>query len=389
MKRTLSLFFLLILLLSPRLVLAQIQSELATPPNGNSERAEVSQWIGLVKITIAYHGPNLHGGGGVDRTGHIWGELVNYGLFDDGLGPSTAKPWRAGANETTSISFSHDVKIAGQEIKAGKYGLFLELAKDGPSTWIFSTNAAGWGSFQYDPKEDVLRIPTTPQSAPHTEYLTYGFDDRKADSAVAYLQWEDKRIPFRIEVPNINDLYIAQMRKDLLGWAGFNYQNYQTAAQFCADNKINLDEALVWADKAINVPFRGATKGSADFSTFQTKAAVLTALNRREEADALMTKAFALPGADLMSVHFYGMSVLSAARPEKALEIFKLNQQKHPEEEFWTYMALARAYTALNDKPNAIKNWEVALANVPANRKHQIPTYQRALQQLKESSLQK
>jgi tetratricopeptide (TPR) repeat protein len=229
----------------------------------------------------------------------------------------------------------------------------------------------------------VLRVPSTLQPASHTEYLTYGFDDRKPDSAIAYLQWENKRIPFKIEVPNSNDLYIAQMRKDLLGWAGFNYQNYQTAAQFCADSKINLDEALVWADKAINVPFRGATKGSADFSTFQTKAAVLTALGRPEEADALMVKAFDLPGSDLLSVHFYGMSVLSAGRPEKALEIFKLNQQKHPEEKFWTYMALARAYTALNDKPNAIKNWEVALANVPANRKHQIPTYQRALQQLK------
>ena len=68
---------------------AQELSELAQPPNGMNQKAEVSQWIGLVKVTIAYHSPNVHGPAGRDRTGHIWGELVKYGLFDDGFGPSS------------------------------------------------------------------------------------------------------------------------------------------------------------------------------------------------------------------------------------------------------------------------------------------------------------
>ena len=106
---------------------AQVLSELSLPPNGANERAEVSQWIGLVNVTIAYHSPNVHGGTGADRTGHIWGELVQYGFFDQGLGPSRATPWRAGANETTTITVSHDVEIEGKELKAGTYGLFLEL----------------------------------------------------------------------------------------------------------------------------------------------------------------------------------------------------------------------------------------------------------------------
>src|SRR5262249_38960007 len=97
-------------------VRAQELSELAQPPNGMNQKAEVSQWIGLVKVTIAYHSPKVHGPGGRDRTGHIWGELVKYGLFDDGFGPSTAAPWRAGANETTTISFSHAVKIGGRDV---------------------------------------------------------------------------------------------------------------------------------------------------------------------------------------------------------------------------------------------------------------------------------
>ena len=189
-------------------------AELAQPPNSNNEKAEVSQWIGPVKITIDYHSPHVHLNG-AERTGRIWGELIPFGFFDDGYGPSKAQPWRAGANETTTITVSHDVKIEGKELKAGTYGLFLALNKSGPWTWIFSSHSIGWGAYQYDPKNDVLRVNTNPEDAPFTEFLTYGFDDRLPSSAVAYLQWENKRIPFKIEVPNVNEIYVAQLRDQL------------------------------------------------------------------------------------------------------------------------------------------------------------------------------
>ena len=365
---------------------SQVHSELATPPNGNNERAEVSQWIGLVKISIEYHAPNVHGGGGADRTGHIWGELVSYGFPDPGFGPSHAAPWRVGANETTTITLSHDVKVEGKDLKAGRYGLFLDVEKSGPWTWIFSRAAKGWGSFQYDPTDDVLRVPVDPIDAPYTEFMTFGFDERRPASTVAYLQWEKKRIPLKIEVPNINQLYVDRMREDLLSWPGFNYQNWQTAAQFCADNKINLEEALVWAEKAIHEPFRGAVVGVEDFSTLSTKSAVLGAMGRTSEADAVMDKALALPNSGMFDMHAYGVGLMRASRPDRALKIFQLNQQRHPEEKFWTYFDLARAYTALGDKTNAIKNWEIAIANVPENRKFMLPQFQTALRKLKEGS---
>jgi tetratricopeptide (TPR) repeat protein len=363
---------------------AQVQSEIAIPPNGNNERAEISQWIGLVKISIDYHAPNVHGGGGADRTDHIWGDLISYGFPDPGFGPSHAAPWRVGANETTTITLSHDVKIEGKDLKAGVYGLFLDVEESGPWNWIFSKNTKGWGSFQYDPKEDVLRVPANPVDAPYTEFMTFGFDERRPASAVAYLQWEKKRIPFKVEVPNINQLYVDQMREDLLSWPGFNYQNWQTAAQFCADNKINLEEALVWAEKAIHEPFRGATVGVEDFSTLSTKAAVLSAMGRTSTADTVMERALALPNSSMFDMHFYGAGLLRASRADRALKIFLLNQQRHPEEKFWTSLDLARAYTALNDKPNAVKNWEIAIANTPENRKFLLPQFQAALQKVKE-----
>jgi tetratricopeptide (TPR) repeat protein len=366
-------------------VLGQEAAELSTPPNGDEEHAEVSQWIGPVKISIDYHSPRVHNPANNDRTGHIWGELVHYGFIDEGFGPTKSAPWRAGANESTSITFSNDVKVEGKDIKAGTYALFLDVEKAGPWEWIFS-NHQGWGSFQYDSKDDALRVPATPEDAPFTEFLTYGFDDRHPDSALAFLQWEKKRIPFKIEVPNVNGLYVAKMRQDLESWAGFNYQNWQTAAKFCADNKINLEEALNWADRAINGPFRGATIGHEDFSTLSTKAAVLGALGRESDADVVMQKALHLPGTEAYSVYAYGMALLRNDKTDKAMKIFAFNKQQHPQEIFWTSLGLARGYTASGDNKNAIANWEIVVKNVPSNLSNRTSAFEAELKKLKNAS---
>src|SRR5262245_65247 len=362
---------------------AQELSELSLPPDGMNQKAEVSQWIGLVKVTITYHSPNVHGPSGRDRTGHIWGELVRYGMFDEGFGPSKATPWRAGANETTTVAFSHDVKVGGRDVRAGTYGLFLELQPSGPWTWILSTQT-GWGAFQYDPKDAVVRVPATPEAAPYTEFLTYSFENRRLQSAIAVLQWEKQRIALEIAVPNSMQLYVDQIRKDLLGWPGFDYQNWQNAAQFCADNKINLDEALVWAEKAISEPFRNAAQGRKDFYTLRTKSAVLRAMGRDADAESTMDEAVAMADAPVMGIHQYGTALLAAGKKDKAMTIFTQNRQRHPNDAFVTYVGLARGYTALGDTKNAIANWEIALKNIPENQKVNLPVYEQALKALKE-----
>jgi hypothetical protein len=371
------------MLLSCSAAFSQQLSELTLPPGGNgrSQRAEVSQWIGPVKVTIAYHSPRVKTRA-TDRAGHIWGEMIPYGLFDEGFGPSTAAPWRAGANESTTITLSHDVKIEQRDIKAGTYALFLQLEKSGPWTWILSRHA-GWGAYQYNPKDDVLRVPVNPVTAPYTEYLTYGFDDRRPDAATAFLQWENQRIPFEIEVPNVAAIYVDTMRQELEGWPGFNYQNWQTAAQFCADHKINLDEALVWADRAISEPFRNAAMGREDFSTLHTKADVLRALQRDADADAVMARAIALPATSAFELYGYGSQLLAAGSRDKALDVFMRNLRQHPDEPYWTHLGLARAYTAANDKAHAIAEWEIALKNVPPSQRANVPQFQRALEQLR------
>jgi tetratricopeptide (TPR) repeat protein len=355
------------------------QPGLTTPPSGDNQKSVVTQYVGPVSVTIKYSSPDVHAPNGDDRAGKIWGGAAHYGFIDQRFGTSKAAPWRAGANENTTITFSHDVKINGKDLAAGTYGLFLAVEKEGPWKWIFSKNAKSWGSYYYSESEDALRVETQPEDAAYTEWLTYGFDDRKPASTVAYLQWEKKRIPFKVEVPNVNELYVSIMRDELRSNTGFDYRNFAAAAQFAARNKINLEEALTWAEQAVSSPFFGRE----EFFTLSTKATVLRALNRNDEADQVMDKAINHSTASVQAIHQYGRTLLQDGKTQKALDVFKLNRQKHPEDTFTTYVGLARGYTAVGDKKNAIKNWETAIKNLPENQKPNLEQYQAELTKLK------
>jgi hypothetical protein len=354
--------------------------QLTTPPSGDNQKSKVTQFIGPVEVSIAYSSPDVHGPNGEDRTGKIWGEVAHFGFIDQGFGTSKAAPWRAGANENTVFTVSHDVKIEGKELKAGTYGLFLAVAKEGAYTWIFSKNSSSWGSYFYDAKEDALRVDVSPEDAPYKEWLTFGFEDRLPSSVKAYLRWEKKRIPFTIEVPNINEVYVSKMREDLRSSVGFKQENWLTAAQFCAQNKIHLEEALTWVDQSVSTPFIGVE----NFNTYQTRAAIYRAMGKTTEANAQMDKAIKDPAATVQDIHQYGRALLNNGQKEKALEIFKFNAQKNPQDKFTPNVGLARAYTAAGDKKNAIKHWELALKNLPESQKQFLPQYEAEVKKLKE-----
>jgi tetratricopeptide (TPR) repeat protein len=358
------------------LALAQIPQ----PPSGDNQKSEVTQWIGLVKVTIAYSSPDVHGPNGEDRTGKIWGGVVHYGFIDQGFGTSKAAPWRAGANENTTITFSHDVKIGDKNVKAGTYGLFLDVEKDGPWNWILSKDISSWGSYFYNPESDVVRVAATPAESEYTEWLTYSFGDRQRNSATAYLQWEKKRVGFKIDVPNVNELYVDAMREKMRGTtAGFQHETYINAASFCAQNKVALEQGLQWADFAINDNF----VGREDFTSLSTKAQILMAMDRNADAEVVMDKAIKHPTASVTAVHQYARTLLNAGKKEKALEVFKYNYKAHPEDKFTPNVGLARGYTALGDKKNAIKHWEEAIKNLPENQKQNMAFYEGELKKLK------
>ncbi len=357
-----------------------IAQTLSQPPSGDNQKSSITQWIGPVDVTITYSSPDVTGPAGEDRKGHIWGEVVHYGFIDQGFGTSKAAPWRAGANENTVISFSHDVKIEGKDLKAGTYGLFLAIEKTGPWTWIFSKNSTSWGSYFYDAKEDALRVPATPLDATHEEWLTFGFDNRLPNSATAYLKWDNKLVPFKIEVPNIAELYVSKMREELRSSTGFDYRNWSIAAAYCAQHKINLEEALTWADVAMSP----AIGGVEDFTGLNTKANVLRAMGREAETIPIMDKAIKIPNTPVGAIHQYARGLLTAGQKEKAMEVFQYNAKVHPEDKFTTNVGLARGYAAMSDKKNAIKHWELAIKNIPADQKGNISLYEGELKKVKE-----
>ncbi len=357
-----------------------IAQTITLPPDGGNQKASVSQWMGLVEVGFTYNSPDVTSQGGEDRTGMIWGELVPWGLTDLGFGTTTESPWRAGANENTVFYASHDVMGEGKELKAGHYGFHIITVGNGPWTPIFSSDYNSWGSFFYDPANDVLRVEVNPEKCEFTEWLTYGFDDRQLSTCTAWLRWENLEVPFSIEVPDINSLYLAKIRGELYNMPGFHHMAWVSAARFCAQNTINLEKALEWADYALTAPW----VGEENFQTLQTRALVLYAMDKTDEADRDMDKAIEQPSATVTAVHTFGRSLISQGRNEKALEVFQKNAKLHPEEKFTTTVGLARGFTAVGDTKRAIKYWEEAIDNLPENQKAYLSYYQEELNKLKE-----
>ncbi len=337
------------------------QGAITLPPSGDNQKSVVTQYLGsLAHVTVTYNSPNVTGPDGTDRTGHIWGELVPYGLTDLGFGNRNPAPWRAGANENTTITFSHDMQLEGKPIEAGTYGLHLIVEENEPWTLILSNNATAWGSFFYDEKDDALRVAVTPQEAEYHEWLTYEFTDRQPDQTTVALFWENKMVPFTIKVQDMSGQYVENIKKELESSPGFSWQNWNAAAQYCLTNNTHLEEGLAWAENAISLPFIG----EENFSTLQTKAQLLDKLGRTAEGEKIMMQAINHPTATVLGIHTYGRQLVSLGEKEKGLEVFKLNAEKFPDT--WPVnVGLARGYAAVGDYKKALKYAKMAYEEAP------------------------
>lgn len=74
-----------------------------TTPRTASPGATVSQTIGISTVTVNYSRPSV-------KNRVVWGNLVPFGWNAQAFGAGNAAPWRAGANENTTITFSHEGK---------------------------------------------------------------------------------------------------------------------------------------------------------------------------------------------------------------------------------------------------------------------------------------
>lgn len=331
-----------------------VQGQGVTTPKRGSLPAEVTQTVGLTDITVNYSRPKLTAPNGTDRSGQIWGQLVSYGFFKSNFGNQGNNPWRAGANENTTITFSDAVKVEGKELAAGTYGLHMAVFEDGKVTVIFSNNSTSWGSFFYQESEDALRVDVQSKSTHRTELLTFDFVETSNNHTVLALKWDKKEIPFKIDV-NVTDIAMQTFRNELRSRGGFGWQGYQTAANYTLVNNSNLEEGLTWAEMAI--------QRNSNFQTLTTKAGILNALGRTGEANTIFDKAAA--NATTPQINALGYQFLGTQQYDKAIKYFKMNV-KNDSTNANGYDSLGDGYKGKGDKENAIKNYKKALTLNPA-----------------------
>lgn len=331
-----------------------------TPPSGANQKASVSQWLGMVEVNVTYNSPDVHAPNGDDRAGKIWGQLVPYGMQNLGFGTCEECPWRAGANQNTVFTVSHDVSIQGQPLSAGSYGLHIVPEDEGDWTIIFSNNSTSWGSFTYDSAEDALRVKATPEEHPYTEWLTYEFTDRQLEEATVRMSWENLSLPWTITVENTTDLYIEAIRNDLRDTSGFSWLGYNSAAQYALGAEVNLEEALTWAELAVGAPFVGAE----NFTTLNTLSQLQAANGKDTEAAETQKTAIHHATATPVQIHQAARGYFALDDPEKAMEIFQFNYDTNKGQ--WPVdIGMARGLSALGRVDEAVPYLENAVATAP------------------------
>lgn len=330
------------------------QGNLTTPPTGGNKKASVSEQIGVTEVSISYNRPGVKG-----REGKIYGtSIAYYGMSDLGYIVDES-PWRAGANENTTISFSTDVKIQGQPLAAGTYGLFLLLGET-ENTLILSKNSTSWGSYFYDAKEDALRVKMNSSTNDKSvEWLKYEFINQTENAAEIALMWEKRIMSFKVEV-DLHETQLALFRKELRTGRGFEWESLDQAANYCATNNVALEQGLAWINTAINEPFTNAK----NFKTLSTKAKILEKMGKASEAKTLMNEA--LPLGNETEVHQFARGLLASKQSKEAFDVFKMNYDKHPNT-YTTNMGMARGYSAIGDYKKAAEYVKAGIPQAPGD----------------------
>lgn len=261
-----------------------------------SQKASVTQTIGVTDVTISYHRPAVKGrtifaAAPPSMEARAKGEAT----LDNQNERKPGEPivpyghvWRAGANEATVFQVTDDVLVNGQPLKAGTYSL---EAIPGKEEWtiIFNNDPGQWGAFTYDSKKDVLRVKAKPQSlSENQEWLLYTFDPVTANTATVNLRWEKVSVPFTVEVKDVKALW--RTKTDALIAANPTNEAFPLSAANAYAAEKNWDEALKYVDQSIQT--------KATFRNLSAKANILKNAGRTDEALAAAEKAIAKGKAD-------------------------------------------------------------------------------------------
>lgn len=306
-----------------------------------SQLAKVFQRIGTTDIELVYHAPLAKGR-------KVFGELVPY--HDKMHGKR--HPWRAGANENTTITFSHDVMINGKPLKAGTYGLHIFVDE---TAWevTFSTASKDWGSFAYTADNDALRVPVQPQEVLYQDWLSYQFINPKAHRVTIQLHWANQLMAFDVST-NVEANIIA----DVAQMESPNWSAFLDAAKSTLNlNPQALAEGMELIDKSI--------AHTANLANRMFKAGLLEKTGKTKEADRL--RATATKEANANELFSLAMAYNNEKEDTKAEEVLARNMKENPEH-WMAHLGYANYYRTHKDQ-RALEYYRKAIEFAPETAK--------------------
>lgn len=200
-----------------------------------SPASEVEQMVGLTEIEIEYSRPSMRGR-------EVFGNLVPFG-----------KVWRTGADNSTKISFDTDVIISGKTIQSGTYSIFSIPNKESWEIILYS-DVELWGvprdwsenKIVFSSMFDVKKL----KKSNTVETFTISFNDLTNNDVNMSISWENTSVDIKIEVPT-RSMVESDINKVLSD--NPKSSDYYAAAVFYRQENINLDKALEWMNKAIEM----------------------------------------------------------------------------------------------------------------------------------------
>lgn len=238
---------------------AQINTPAASPAGS------VSSTIGLTDVTIDYFRPKKKG-------------RMIFGSGDQFL-EQYGNIWRTGANSGSKLTLSTDVKIGGQDVKAGEYLIFTKPGADEWRFMLYSDISLGGNVNGYDAANEVLNIAVKPMKLSNAvETLTFNISDISEDNMSANIHFAWDNAAFKVPVMVDFD---ATVMSDIASKTQVNPQNYVAAANYYLDNGKDLNKALEWMNMYLAVG-----DNAQQFWQVHTKARILAKMGKKKEAIA-------------------------------------------------------------------------------------------------------
>ncbi len=194
-----------------------------------SPTCTVKQSVGLTEVEIEYSRPSVK-----DRK--IFGDLVPFGEM-----------WRTGANSSTKISFSTDVKVAGKDVKAGKYALFTIPGVDTWTIIFYKDLTASAPPDPYKQEDELLRFTVPSKKVDYKmESMLISLNNLRNNSATVEMYWENTIVGFDVDFKT-DALVQAGIDKVLNGPSA---DDYYRSARYYNEEKKDLVQALSWVRKS-------------------------------------------------------------------------------------------------------------------------------------------